>query len=231
MLFRSINFASPYVTTLANGGVVSWTFNMRQIRGEPSGFNSSNYGVAFILAGQTATDNTTGSGYAVVLGGPGALDSLRFVRYTGGLNADSDLTNIIKSNTSGLTDIGADYLSVKVTYNPCNGGQWEFFARNDGLSAFADPLAGTLVSQGTATDNTYTGVPLNMMAAYWKGSTTAAQTAFFNNVTVSVVAKPSATIGSNPIVCSGTTMANLSYSGAMGSPNQYKINWNPAAEA
>ena len=70
-----------------------------------------------------------------------------------------------------------------------------------------------------------------MMAAYWQGSTAANQTAFFDNVTVEVNEKPSATIGSNPIVCSGTTMANLSYSGAMGSPNQFKINWNPAAEA
>ena len=117
-----------------------------------------------------------------------------------------------------------------MTYNPCNGGTWELFARNDGLTAFANPLTGTLVSQGTATDNTYTGSPLNMMAALWKGGTTVERTAFFNNVTVSVIAKPAATIGANPVVCTGVTSANLPYTGLIGGANQYSINWSPAAE-
>lgn len=225
------DFPAPYNTVLNSGGIITWTFNMRQIRTDPAGFAPGSYGVAFIIAGETATSNSTGNGYAVVLGQSGTTDPVRLARYTTGLNATADVTNIITSNTAGLADFGNQYLSVKVTYNPCAGGVWELFLRNDGASAFADPLSGTLVSQGTATDNTYTGTALNMMAAYWQGSFAATQTAFFDNVTVEVNEKPSATIGSNPIVCSGTTMANLSYSGAMGSPNQYKINWNPAAEA
>ena len=187
---------------------------MRQIRTDPSGFDLGNYGVAFILAGQTATTNATGSGYAVVLGESGGTDRVRLVRYINGIALNSELTNVIL----GLDDFGSNYLSIKVTYNPCLGGRWELFVRNDGATAFADPLSGTLVSQGTATDNTHTGLALEMMAAHWQGSTGGAQTAFFNNVTVSVEAKPSATIGSNPSVCSGITSANLSYSNPQGSP-------------
>jgi hypothetical protein len=196
------NFLSPYTTTLSNGGMVTWSFNMRQIRTDPSGFNGANYAVAFILAGSTSTNNSSGNGYAVALGGPGGQDSVRLVRYTGGLNAEADLTNLIKSNTEGLTDFGAEYLSIKVTYNPCNGGQWELFLRNDGLTGFANPLTGTLVSQGTIIDNTYTGTSLNMMAAYWKGSTVANQTAFFNNVTVSTTSLPSVTCPNDTTMCS-----------------------------
>jgi len=225
------DFPDPYQPVLNNGGIVTWTFNMRQIQTDPSGFNSGNYGVAFILAGETATSNSTGNGYAVVLGQSGTTDPIRLVRYTGGFNLNSDLTDIIISNTTGLTDFGNQYVSIKVTYNPCQGGLWELFLRNDGSSSFADPLTGTLVSQGTIVDNNYTGSSLNMMAAYWQGSTAADRTAFFDNVTVSVFEKPSVTMGSNPFVCEGALSASLSYSSLVGGANQYKINWNPAAEA
>ncbi|MBK9982222.1 MAG: T9SS type A sorting domain-containing protein [Saprospiraceae bacterium] len=224
-------FGSPYSTTLsANTGVITWTFNMRQIRTDPGGFATGAYGVAFILAGQTASDNITGSGYAVVLGQSGTTDSIRLVSYVTGPNGDAGLTNIIKSNTTGLTDIGAEYLSIKVTYNPCNNNTWQLFVRNDGVTAFADPLIGTLTLQGTATNSTYTGIPLDMMAAYWQGSTGASQTAFFDNVTVSILS-PSVVLGPNPKPCFGSTMTTLLYSGAAGSPNQYSIDWDGAANS
>jgi hypothetical protein len=222
-------FTSPYSTVLSSGGVVTWTFNMRQPRTDPSGFDGGNYGSAFILAGQSATSNTTGDGYAVVLGQSGSTDPLRLVRYTTGISGNAGLTNIIASNTTGLNDFGTEYLSIKVTYNPCLGGLWELFVRNDGATAFADPLSGTLTSQGTAMDNTYTGLALEMMAAYWNCSTAAGQTAFFNNVTVSVVPIPSVTLGPNPVVCSGITSANLTYSNLTGGANQYDLNWSSDA--
>ncbi|MEP6645498.1 MAG: T9SS type A sorting domain-containing protein [Saprospiraceae bacterium] len=225
-------FGSPYNTILStNTGIVTWSFNMRQIRVDPAGFDSGNYGVAFILAGTTTTDNANGSGYAVVLGQTGSVDPLRLVSYSGGFNANSDLTNIIVSNTAGLTDFGAEYLSVKVTYNPCAAAnQWQLFVRNDGTTSFADPLTGTLVSQGTATNSVNTGTALNMMAAYWQGSTGANQTAFFDNVTVSVTG-PSIVLGNNPKPCVGSTITTLSYTGAAGGANQYSIDWDAAANS
>src|SRR5882762_5096771 len=80
------SFAAPYNSTLSsNASTVTWTFNMRQIRPDPAGFSASSYGVAFILAGSSATINNTGNGYAVVLGNTGSTDPVRLVKYTGGL--------------------------------------------------------------------------------------------------------------------------------------------------
>jgi len=50
------------------------------------------------------------------------------------------------------------------------------------------------------------------------------------NISVTVVAIPTITLGSNPTVCLGATSANLPYSAPTGSPDQYTIDWNAAAE-
>jgi hypothetical protein len=179
----------PWNTTLnANPGTVTWEFNMRQIRTDPAGFAAGNYGVAFILAGTSTTPNSTGQGYAVVLGQSGATDPLRLAHYNNGLSGT--LTNVITSNTSGLTDFGNQYLSIRVTYKPIND-TWELLIRNDGASAFADPTSGTLTSQGKVVNNTYTGTAnMNFTGAYWQGSTGANQTAFFDNVYMKVACEP-----------------------------------------
>ncbi len=182
------SLTSPYNPVLnQNPGLITWNFNMRQIRTDPSGFGSSNYGVAFVLSATQATVNNSGNGYAVVLGQSGSTDPVRLARFTAGLSGT--LTNIITSNTSGLTDFGTDYLSVRVTYDPASD-TWELFLRNDGTTAFTDPATGTLVSQGSTTDNTYTSTSFSFMGVYWQGSTSANQTAFSDNVSVSVYQAP-----------------------------------------
>ena len=124
----SSELSLPYSNTLSNNpGIVSWTFNMRQSRSNPSGFLSTGYGVAFILAGTNGSTNVTGTGYAVVLGNSFSTDYIRLVRYNSGIR---NSTTLIQSNTSGLTDFGANYTSVKVTYNPA-GNVWQHFLRND----------------------------------------------------------------------------------------------------
>ena len=197
------DFGSPYNKTLAsNSDIVTWYFNMRQIRTDPAGFSSNSYGVAFILAGTSNTSNNTGSGYAVALGQSGGTDPIRLIKYSAGLASS---TNIIISNTTGLTDFGTEYLSIKVTYNPSNNS-WELFLRNDGTE-FANPMTGTLTSQGTVVDNTYTSSDnLDYMGAYWQGSTTAKQTAFFDNITVTVAGGESSNITVNP-----TSLTDFSY--------------------
>jgi hypothetical protein len=156
---------------------------MRQIRPDPAGFGAGSYGVAYIIAGTTSTNNNTGTGYAVVLGQSGATDPIRLIHYNGGLQGT--LTNLITSNTSGLADFGADYVSVQVNYTPSTN-TWELFLRNDGVSSFADPVSGTLTSQGTVVNSTYTGTTLELMGGWWQGSTGATQSAFFDNVQVAV---------------------------------------------
>ncbi len=179
------SFASPYNTTLGlNTGVVTWTFNIRQIRTDPSGWGTGSYAAAVILASSSSNALTTGTGYAITYGVSGSTDPMYLIRYTGGIRAGTR-TTLITSTTVGLTDFGADYISVKVTFIPSTN-TWEMFIRNDGSSAFTDPSIGTLTSQGTLVDNTYTGTALNYMGAGWNGSASANQTAFFDNFKVTL---------------------------------------------
>ena len=175
---NTANFLTPYNTTLnANPGDVTWTFNMRQPQANPGGFTFGTYGVAFILAGTSGTTNSTGTGYAVTLGNSGTTGPLRLVRYSAGLQTS---TTIITSNTSGLTDFGNAYLSVKVIYTPSTN-TWKLYVRNDG-TAFLDPNSGSLTLQGSPTvNNTSTGTVLPIMGGFWNAYTAANQAAYMDN--------------------------------------------------
>jgi len=192
-------YATPYNQILnLNAGLISWTFNMRQIRTNPGGFSVGSYGVAFILGSTSTSTATAGNGYAVVLGQSGTSDPVRLAKFTTGLQGT--LINMITSNTTGLTDFGTEYLSIRVTYNPTNN-LWQLFLRNDGGSSFNDPATGTLISQGTATDNSYTSISLPYSGGYWQGSYSDDQTSFFDNVKVTLT--QSSTINTAPSALSG----------------------------
>lgn len=212
------SFLSPYNTSLnLNDGIITWSFNMRQIRTDPAGFTGLSYGVAFILAGSSQFADYEGNGYAIVLGQSGPTDPIRLVRYSEGLS--SSLTNVITSNTPGLTDFGDEYLSIKVTYNP-SSDLWELFLRNDGLSSFTDPTTGTLTSQGTATGNYYIGLPHLYMGSYWHGSTASDQTAFFDNVSVVIGSSITAPI----ISLSNSYLSGFTYPQGSGPSSQQLFN-------
>jgi|GEM_PF-1088584 len=179
------NFSAPYTTTLANNpGAVTWSFNLRQIRTNPTGFAANVHGTGFILAGTAGSTNVTGTGYAIILGNSGTADPIRLVRYSSGLRTFTTLT---ASSTTGLADFGTQYLSIRVVYTP-GTHTWQLFVRNDGTTAFADPNTGTLTAQPptTTTSNTYTNTPLTIMGGAFNGGTVANQTAFFDNVRVTL---------------------------------------------
>jgi hypothetical protein len=216
----STSFSAPYAGILNNNpGMVTWTFNMRQSRSNPSGMASGSYANTFVLAGTSNTTATTGSGYAVVLGNSGKTDPLRLVRYSAGLRTS---TNIISSNTSGLSDFGNAYLSVKVTYTP-SANRWQLFVRNDG-SSFNDPESGSLISQGTAVNSTSTGTSLPLIGAFWNAGTKNGQTAFFDNITVKVT-EPSITSVSPSSRTAGTGTFTLTVNGTDFTPSS-TIRWN-----
>lgn len=77
-----------------NTGIIEWRFNMRIVSNKLTGFNSGGNGVAFVLAANSP-DLSLGEGYAVVLGNPGAAKPVRLVHYTGGLDDNANLTNIM----------------------------------------------------------------------------------------------------------------------------------------
>lgn len=179
------NFAAPFTATLANNpGAVTWSFNLRQTRTNPSGFAAGVHGTGFILAGTAGSTNVTGTGYAIILGNSGTTDPVRLVRYSSGLRTFTTLT---ASSTTGLADFGTQYLSIRVVYTP-GTHTWQLFVRNDGTTAFADPNTGTLTAQPatTSTSSTYTNTPLTIMGGAFNGGTVADQTAFFDNIRVTV---------------------------------------------
>lgn len=203
------DFASPYRNILSeNPGNVVWTFNMRQRSLTPNGFESGSHGAAFILAGTSGSSTTSGTGYAVILGNSGSADPVRLVRYSGGLRS---YTNIITSNTSGMTDFARQYLSIKVIYTPITN-TWQLFVRNDGTSAFQDPSQGTLTFQGSAVNNQSTSTNLDMMGALWNAGWLITYQAFFDNVKVTV-AEPTITSIVPPSKVAGTPGFTLTVNG------------------
>jgi hypothetical protein len=85
-----------------NTGNITWAWNMHPNRSGLSGFDSLtagwNYGIGFVL-GTTSANITIGNGYAVVIG-QNLTDPIRLVRYTNGLDANANITNIIASGSN-----------------------------------------------------------------------------------------------------------------------------------
>ncbi len=164
------------LNTLSN--TISWEFNMRQSRVDPSGFESIRYGSAFIIGG-TDADITQGNGYAIVFGETGASDDIRLVSYTNGLNGT--LTDII----AGVTDYGRNYLSIRVSYDP-SSDTWELFVRDDGLLFFSNPISiDATDSVGTVVNTEYTSSNLNYIAAVFNHATDVTHTTIFDNLCIS----------------------------------------------
>jgi hypothetical protein len=211
--YRDIDGLSGWNTTLSsNTGTITWEFNMRQIRTDPSGFTSGSYGAAFVLAGTSTTPNTSGNGYAVVLGQSGSTDALRLVSYNNGLQGTLS-PNIIASNTTGLNDFGNEYLSIRVTFIPTTN-TWELFLRNDGTTAFSDPTSGILTSQGTAVNSTYTSTAsMRYIGGYWQGATGSSQTACFDNVYLKKLNSTSSNIITNTNFTYPTNIDYTAYQG------------------
>lgn len=176
------NFDGTYNPILnQNAGIVSWTFNMQQIRTNPRGFESGQYGVAFILAGTPGSNISTGKGWAIQLGNLGTTDPIRLVTYSNGLKTFSTK---LSSKASGFTDFGKEYTSARVDYNPADN-RWTLYLRKDG-SAFQNPKSGTLTFQETGINADFVNEPLTIIGGYWSAATTRNQTALFDNISVSV---------------------------------------------
>ncbi len=170
-----------------NDGMLSWSFNMRQIRTNPAGFAGASYGAAFVIGSESADVRFDGNGYAVVLGNSGTPDPVRFVKFENGLESLGNSSDglIVAQEGSALEDPQNDYMSIRVTYLP-GLNEWRLYGRVDGSSSFENPLEGELELIGSVSDNTFTGDELSNLGAYWNGSFANNQTAFFDNVRIGI---------------------------------------------
>lgn len=181
------DLSSQYSPVLnSNSGQLTWSWNVRQSRANPSGFDANNYGVAFVLAASSPNlTATTTTGYAVVVGNSGTPDPFRLVRFSGGLSANSRLTNVFTTNT----DYGTAYLTLRVSYFP-DDDSWTLEAATN-TTSFEDPSqASTFRAIGTGTDGTYTNTSLPYLGCLWNHATTAAEAALFDNIYVTAPCTP-----------------------------------------
>lgn len=189
------DFGGGYNRVLSanTGQVIEWTFNFRQSRLSPEGFDTGSRGVAVVL-GSTSGDLMTANGYALAYGQPGTPDSIRLVRFAGGLDANANLTNVISSGLNDLSDV-RNYASVRVRYD-AGTSEWSLFLRNDGVSGWQDPSSGVTNQLGpTAADTTYTGDTLSHFGFLWSYTTgTTTDTAWFDNYSVTLTPVPEPTI-------------------------------------
>lgn len=191
------SYGDSFNSTLSSNAsaLITWTFNMRWNRANtsnPAIPTSGSYGQAVILGGTSAT-LTTGNGYAVVYGSSGTPDPIRLVRYTAGITGT--LNNIC---SSGVSDLSAtnNYVSVRVTYSPSTN-TWSLYVRDDGTTAWADPLTGVTVQKGTSTvDNTYTGSSLPAMGYVWSHAASGTDSGQFDNFRCNIAAAVAPTISS-----------------------------------
>ncbi len=182
---------SPVLST--NSGRLSWAWNTQQSRPNPSGFDNSNYGNAFVLAASSADlTATTTSGYAVVVGNSGTPDPIRLVRFSGGLTRNSNLVNVFSTST----DYGTKALTLRVTYFP-GDDSWTLEASTN-TTSFEDPASATsFVTLGTGTDATYTSQSLPYVGCLWNHATTGTENTVFDNIylTAPCATQPKPTTG------------------------------------
>jgi len=201
-------FAAPWNNVLTNNpGLVTWTLNMRSSENDLTGFDNNGEGIAFVLAATSSVLDLTADGYAVLWGQTTGIDPIRLVRFSSGLQTNGTapvgvITNLL-TGTGGTGTPGdpeANYMSIKVTYDPVTD-TWALFARSDGGSAFADPATGSYTSFGSVVNTTHTSATMVAIGAY--GQHKDNNTSYlFDNVTVDVVPEP-ATLG---MLCLGLAL-------------------------
>lgn len=200
--FVSRDVSTRYTPTLKqNAAQLTWLFNMQQSRPNPSGFANNNYGAAVVLAG-SAADLTTGNGYAVVYGNASQPDSLRLVRYTGGLTGAAALRTLVAVAmpvaTGATTGPAA---TVRVLYAP-DEDNWTLEVSAN-TTSFDDPTTATYTRIGIRRDSAYTATPLPWVGCFWNHATTATENAVFDNLYVTAPC----TLGPEPTGGPGAQLA------------------------
>ena len=202
-----MNMTGKYPTIFSTAaGTMEWYFNMQQSRADPNGFASGEYGAAFVIGSNTNNPLASSkTGYAVIFGEAGIADPLRLISFNGSVFNSTTFTNILSVPSPAVK---TNYMSIKVTYNPCNN-EWSLTARDDGVS-FADPSTVSGVG-ATAVNTTFTSTNLLWLGQVWNHGNTCSL-AKFDNVYI-----PKA----------GTNTGTYTWNGNVNNDFQLANNWTP----
>ncbi len=206
----SMNMTGKYPTVFSTASAtMEWYFNMQQSRADPSGFASGEYGAAFVI-GSNTNDPVAASktGYAVIFGESGTADPLRLVSFNGSVFNSTTFTNILSVASPAVK---TNYMSIKVTYNPCSN-EWSLTVRDDGTS-FADPSTITGVG-ATAVNTTFTSSGLLWLGQVWNHGSSCAL-AKFDNIYIPKV---------------GTNTGTYAWNGTVNTDFQSVYNWTPVRQ-
>jgi hypothetical protein len=178
--YTAIGNPNFYSQLNLNPTIINWSVNVRNNRTVTlNGFDSGFYGQAVILSSGGSDVLTNGFGYALVYGGSGTKQ-WRLVSFTGGLQANANITTI--STTSTFAD--GDYLSIKVSYNSSTNS-WSLYFRNDGAGWVDSRLTTGYGTPTTTTNSTYTNVTLDSFGYFYNfGATTITNNSSFDNFNV-----------------------------------------------
>lgn len=200
-----------------NANQLTWLFNMQQSRPNPSGFASNNYGVAFVLAA-SAADFTAGTtnGYAVVYGNSGTPDSLKLVRFTGGLNGPANLKTLASVSLPVPSAAPGPASTVRVLYAP-DEDNWTL-ELGSSSTAFTAPLTTTYTRIGIRKDSAFVKTALPYLGCFWNHATTASEYAVFDNLyaTAPCVLGPEPTTGPSAPMVTGITSGGATLSWTAG---------------
>lgn len=155
--------SSRYDTVLTNNaGTLTWAFNFYSGQANMTGLGSGKYAGLYVLGSTSANFvDGYGNGYAVRI----CSNQVALVRFTGGLNADSDATTIgTPASLTATTPMG-----IRVDLDPATGA-WTLYTTNwggAGPEAFGDPLVAAELATSTV-DATYLGTTsLPYVGCYW----------------------------------------------------------------
>jgi len=165
-------YASPFTNILSNNtGEVIWNFTMKTNRS--TAFSNSTpwvankYGAATVIGctNNVFSGSGAGNGYAVVMTKGTNLNTLKLVKFAGGILGTQ---TVLATSPADFMDSLKDYVSVKVVYSPF-GHYWRLLAREDAITMNTSFTTVTTQLGSTIQDSTYTtsSTPLTNFGFFW----------------------------------------------------------------
>ncbi|MEI6576696.1 MAG: cytochrome c3 family protein [Bacteroidota bacterium] len=159
--------------------------------------------------------------------------------------ANGDLLTVSGSNAADMTTTatkaggptnasGTQTLNALPTVVTVSGGG--SFCGSTTLLTASGGTGGTIYWQNTTTNGTSTATPsssqtVSANGTYYFRASNGSCWGTQGSATVTLGTGPAISPGASPQVCQGAGTANLSYSAATGSPNQYTVNFDGTAQA